>query len=380
MIPTTQQMRSVRQGQVYSDIQIDLTLRIFSKLLPMVIVGSLSMVAITALMAYDLRDRGVWVFTWVMLLASVMRIVPVVAFYRRQGIELTQSRAAQWRAHFTWTILVYCCCFAAETIYAYLYCNYAARMLCTMGVFSLCAMFGSRPGPQPWVGKSCTLIMLSALALGILHQGGILFPAGIILICAFAWVQCDSIQTRFEAMVDQMRTRRKMQLLAEQDTLTGLASRYQFEQRLAQVCRQQTQVALLFIDLDRFKSVNDTFGHAVGDQLLRQVARRISSSVRISDVVARLGGDEFAIMQSPAPSEQTIQVLAQRINNNLAAPFEIDGHSIAIEASIGIHLTQPGTGDDPAKLLNSADRALYGVKRAGGGTFSFFGPTDAPST
>jgi diguanylate cyclase (GGDEF)-like protein len=315
-----------------------------------------------------------------MLFASMLRIVPVVAFYRRKAIELTQSQAARWRLHFTWTILVYCGCFAAETIYGYLYCNYTGRLLCTMGVFSLCAMFGARPGPQPWVGKSCTLIMLAALALGVIHQGGMVFPAAMILICAFAYVQCDSIQTRFEAMVDQMRMRRKMQRVAEQDSLTGLASRYQFQQSLAEVCRQETQVALLFIDLDRFKSVNDTFGHDAGDLLLRKTAQRILTTVRISDLVARLGGDEFVVMQSPAQDEKAVQALAQRINVALARPFELNGNSIAIGASIGIHLIKPSPGNDPLQLLSTADQAMYSVKRAGGGSFAFAEPAEAPST
>ena len=127
--------------------------------------------------------------------------------------------------------------------------------------------------------------------------------------------------------------------------------------------------ALLFIDLDRFKQVNDTYGHAAGDTLLIQVAERLARTIRPTDLLARLGGDEFAILQTPLLSAASAKALAARINTDIGEPFEIAGRDIHIGASVGVRLSETGQTDADA-LLSKADQALYQVKQAGGGSFS----------
>jgi diguanylate cyclase (GGDEF)-like protein len=171
---------------------------------------------------------------------------------------------------------------------------------------------------------------------------------------------------------------RRSAYLAGHDQLTGLPNRYQFSTFLDDIaCKRRRisdHVAVFMLDLDRFKNVNDTLGHAAGDQLLATVARRLQDCVRETDLVARLGGDEFAIIQMLDGNEHpAVEALASRIVAAVAAPIAIDGHPIGIGVSIGISLL-PGDGTDPRELLGKADLALYATKAAGKNGFRIFHP------
>ena len=161
---------------------------------------------------------------------------------------------------------------------------------------------------------------------------------------------------------------RRSEHLARHDPLTGLANRMQFQERflqeIARVKRGGAPFALLCLDLDRFKAVNDTLGHAAGDTLLRIVADRLRSAVRTEDTVARLGGDEFVVIQTGATSRDDAAVLGGRIAEAVAAPLAIEGHTVEIGVSIGIALV-PCDGADPDAVYRIADRALYRAKADG---------------
>ena len=165
--------------------------------------------------------------------------------------------------------------------------------------------------------------------------------------------------------------------MARSDALTGLANRVQFRERLTELQMPDEAdadadaTAVLLVDLDRFKSVNDTLGHPVGDQLLRAAAQRLKLCVRHGDLVARLGGDEFAIVQVGATQPAAARSLAERLVRELAVPFEVDGHQVLVGASVGVALAKD-EGSDPDELLKKADLALYDAKAAGRGTYSFF--------
>ena len=162
------------------------------------------------------------------------------------------------------------------------------------------------------------------------------------------------------------------------DPLTHLPNRHMFHLRLEQEI-QNTQrtglkLALLFIDLDRFKEVNDTLGHNVGDQLLTEVAQRLSLSVRKTDMVARLGGDEFTIILSQLTDTQQVDSVAQNILSSLAAPFTLNNEMAYVSASMGITL-YPEDADEVEQLLMNADQAMYAAKKRGRNRFSYFNPS-----
>jgi diguanylate cyclase (GGDEF)-like protein len=174
------------------------------------------------------------------------------------------------------------------------------------------------------------------------------------------------------------RKRKELQIahMARHDALTNLANRTllneRIEQALARLRRQHEGFALFYLDLDRFKIVNDTRGHSAGDALLRAVADRLSACVRETDTVARLGGDEFAILQAATDREEDAEILAQRILAAVGAPYDLDGACAVIGISIGIAMA-PSDGVELEALLKTADIALYRAKLDGGSAYDFFG-------
>jgi diguanylate cyclase (GGDEF)-like protein/PAS domain S-box-containing protein len=158
------------------------------------------------------------------------------------------------------------------------------------------------------------------------------------------------------------------------DGLTGLANRALFEDRLTHALagarRHGRPVAVLFLDLDDFKTINDSLGHAVGDELLRAAARRIATEIRVTDTAARLGGDEFAVLLEVMDDESDADVIAQRLLEAVRAPVEIDGRELRVSASIGLARSDGSTGVED--LLRNADTAMYAAKDAGKGTTQTF--------
>ncbi len=161
--------------------------------------------------------------------------------------------------------------------------------------------------------------------------------------------------------------------LAHHDALTGLANRVMFQTRLEQEVGTGRRFGLVCLDLDRFKEVNDTYGHPIGDALLQQVGARLAACVREDDTVARLGGDEFAIIQHSARQPAGVLALADRIVRRLARPFVVEGREIVVRASLGV-ATAPRDGDVPDTLLRAADLALYRSKSTAPGGWSRFEP------
>jgi diguanylate cyclase (GGDEF)-like protein/PAS domain S-box-containing protein len=180
------------------------------------------------------------------------------------------------------------------------------------------------------------------------------------------------------AMVDITERRKaeaRIAYMAHHDGLTDLANRELYQDRLKQALEQSQpgnkRVAVLCIDLDLFKNVNDSFGHPIGDRLLRLVADRLRSQVRGNNLAARLGGDEFAIILAADVSPKEASDFADRLIKILSAGYDIDGVEVVIGASIGIALS-PGDGDTSEELMRNADMALYRAKSEGGGVHHFF--------
>jgi diguanylate cyclase (GGDEF)-like protein/PAS domain S-box-containing protein len=163
--------------------------------------------------------------------------------------------------------------------------------------------------------------------------------------------------------------------LAYHDVLTGLPNRARFLDALQQACRNATQrrrtLALLYVDVDNFKSINDTLGHHMGDRLLVALAERLGAAVRKTDVVARLGGDEFAILQTDLLDTEVALALARKLLHAMSRPFVFDGHKIYTSVSIGIAM-YPADAAKPEDLLRNADRAMYRAKREGRNNYKLY--------
>lgn len=163
-----------------------------------------------------------------------------------------------------------------------------------------------------------------------------------------------------------------MTRLANQDALTGLANRRLFEKRLehdiAHAQRHQGLIALLYIDLDRFKYINDSCGHRIGDKLLIEVASRLTATIRAEDTAARLGGDEFIIILSQITSAGDVKKVAQKVIEKINNTFHIDDHSLKIGCSIGYSIF-PQHSKNLQSLIHVADNAMYQAKKAGRNTY-----------
>jgi diguanylate cyclase (GGDEF)-like protein/PAS domain S-box-containing protein len=185
------------------------------------------------------------------------------------------------------------------------------------------------------------------------------------------------IQCNFRDITDRKKAEARIQYMALHDALTGLPNRTLLEDRLNQIItralRNQKRAAVLLLDLDHFKVINDSLGHHVGDQLLEIVATRLREALRASDTAARLGGDEFVIVLPEIGETKEAAIVARKLLKILVEPFFIDGNQLHVGGSIGIS-TYPTDGVDPGTLVRAADTAMYDAKRKGRGTFQFFTP------
>jgi len=176
---------------------------------------------------------------------------------------------------------------------------------------------------------------------------------------------------------ERMQAEQRIWHVAHHDALTGLPNRAllhdRLEQALAQASRDDHRVGVAFIDLDRFKSINDSLGHTVGDELLRQVAERLNGVVRAVDTVSRLGGDEFVIVLRQIAGPDDAVLVAEKIIGALAAPIAVQGHQLHVTPSIGISIF-PDDGTGALQLMKNADTAMYHAKARGRNTFQFFAP------
>ena len=185
-----------------------------------------------------------------------------------------------------------------------------------------------------------------------------------------------ALQSLQEQTKERTRAEAQITHMAKHDALTGLPNRVLFHQEMERALTRVNRddpFAVFCLDLDRFKSVNDTLGHPVGDALLIEVARRLKSCIREGDMVARLGGDEFAILQRDNRGLTDAPDLAERVILELSVPCHVPGHTILIGSSVGIAFA-PNDADDAVNLLKAADMALYRAKSDGGGNFRLFEP------
>jgi diguanylate cyclase (GGDEF)-like protein/PAS domain S-box-containing protein len=184
----------------------------------------------------------------------------------------------------------------------------------------------------------------------------------------------------FSDLTERRALDERIEYLAYHDQLTGLPNRVllhdRFKQAVASATRKNTMIAVLFLDLDKFKQVNDALGHAAGDELLQLVARRIEQSVREVDTVSRIGGDEFAILLTNLPDAQTISAIAEKILTEMTAHFTISGNTVDSSLSIGISL-YPTDGLELDLLLRMADASMYHAKNCGRNNYRFFSDQSA---
>lgn len=240
-------------------------------------------------------------------------------------------------------------------------------------------LFGFQPiNDQHWMAQYFMAIMALLYAVsGLLFEYSVLWDStwwlwhflrfvalSLLLFYFFAWFYQQTEQTR--------QNEKKLKNLAFYDNLTQLPNRALFQQnlqsRLAEVKQTQASLALFFIDLDRFKQVNDALGHDVGDRLLVLVAERMQHHLRQTDLVARMGGDEFTVILTDHPTQAGVEKVAQHLVEVLTPVYQIAGHALEIGVSIGIAF-YPKDAQTTQDLMRMADQAMYQAKAAGGNQY-----------
>ncbi|MFN6997396.1 MAG: putative bifunctional diguanylate cyclase/phosphodiesterase [Aquincola tertiaricarbonis] len=199
----------------------------------------------------------------------------------------------------------------------------------------------------------------------------------LLLLTLFTSLLDARLQGRAQLLAQSLQAANdELHQLAFRDALTGLPNRLLFDDRVAQAVqrtgRDGSTLAVLFVDLDGFKPINDSFGHAFGDLVLREMAQRLAAEARASDTVARVGGDEFVLLLQGVRNEAAVAQAAQRIIDALSRPVTVQEREVALSCSVGIAVH--GSGGERGKLMANADAAMYAAKRAGGRGYAFFEP------
>lgn len=215
-------------------------------------------------------------------------------------------------------------------------------------------------------GRLARTYMLRAAAVSVLLLA---------VLALLGWTSWQLHKTRERSAEERIAHAQRVEYLAYHDSLTDLPNRAFFSrlltQGMQQASRYQRSLALLFLDLDRFKNINDSLGHDAGDELLQEIGRRLRASVRESDVVARLGGDEFMVLLPEVQSERQVTPVAEKILAAVGRPFTLVGQEFRITVSIGISLF-PADGEDEQTLMKNADVAMYHAKELGKNNFQFY--------
>ena len=206
-------------------------------------------------------------------------------------------------------------------------------------------------GELRFLHKSGSWVWLEGFAQNLLHDPSV-----------------GAIVVNYRDITQRKATEKQLEYQAYYDALTGLPNRLLFRDRvvtaIAQAMRNRRALAVMYLDLDHFKLVNDGLGHSIGDKLLAQVAERLQASVRASDTISRLGGDEFTLLLNDVQSSDAVAGIARKILQSLARPFKAGGHELFVTASIGISI-YPNDGSDVETLLKTADSAMYRAKELG---------------
>jgi diguanylate cyclase (GGDEF)-like protein len=224
------------------------------------------------------------------------------------------------------------------------------------------------------VGAFVILCMIGSIAAAVLADEPKIQPwFVVVMVNAQAGLVFSAVSGRLRAFQEVQKGRVELERMARYDALTGLCNRTLFletlPKALARTSRVDRSLALLYIDLDHFKSVNDAHGHGCGDHLLQAVAERLQKTVRTGDLVARLGGDEFTMILENVNASSEVAAVARKLLRALSTPFRLPEATVKISASIGIIMIKGGQARNPGDLVRVADQAMYLAKNAGRNTF-----------
>lgn len=293
---------------------------------------------------------------------------------RRQSLTFEQAKALERR--FTWPYYTFAAIlglFGARVIQLPIP---EGHMIVVCLLVGYAAGVAAGMGLRPRIANISMIVALLPASITAMIVGNIFYQATGLFVMSFLAGGIYSLRGRHERAGKDIMLRLAFANLARQDALTALPNRVAlrewFDEQIV-TGGARGLIAVHYVDLDGFKPINDSYGHPVGDALLTAVGKRITHTIRASDMVARLGGDEFAVVQYGIAMEAEAQHLAERLAEAIAQPFQIEGHALRISASLGYIVTEAGA-DGLEELLGLADKALYASKRGAGAVTRYAAP------
>jgi diguanylate cyclase len=353
---------------------------VFTSLPPVALIGvTLSIVGF--LLAESNADAVLWILTALGAAVTAGRILLILAYRSRASREDIKDAPA-WERRYATGAYAFALVLGAFNLRAITIGDPMVAMLVTSVMFGYGAGIVARLSVRPTVCVISLALAVMPTAIGYLYSAvsadnnyvTTMYVGQTLLLIAFAAAGTEAMRHIYRTTLQHLFTRQDLAILAGQDDLTGLPNRTLLRARLneaiVQVRQSNRMVAFHGLDLDLFKSVNDSWGHPAGDLLLKLVAERLTGILRVGDTVARVGGDEFVVLQVGISHQDQASLLAHRIIRGLSAPYTIDGHEVRIGASIGIALA-PNDGVTFDRLAACADAALYRAKFNGRGSVVF---------
>ncbi len=378
---TSQRSFPSTAGPLPDSVYVELVDNLFTALLPVVIMG-VSLATMGALVAMRTGDAMIGGLTIVAAFWSFGRAAVMLAYRRARAVRpIDHAAARKWEGFYAVGSYIFAATLGAFNVRAFAISDPTAEMLATALIFGYGAGMVLRVSVRPWICVPSLMIAALPTSLAMLVKSTVASPdqsaylAQALIVILFTAASLETAAHLHRTLLAQFLSKSQLAGMARTDALTGLANRIllreRFEEELEKAEHGGT-LALHYIDLDRFKVVNDELGHPTGDTVLQHVAHRLIELLGPLDVAARIGGDEFMVMQVGLTSPAEAEILARRIIRALAVPYAIDGRTIGIGASVGIALA-PEDGRDLGQLLAGADEALYQAKTNARGSFAFWG-------
>lgn len=351
---------------------VELVRSLFQTLLPTTIMA-ISFLAVGARLSWETGDRSLAFLTGVGAIAAIARFTVILVHRQRaaeEALDVATAKIFERRfavVYFSFAILLGL--FGAR---AFLVTRPETLMLVVGLLFGYGAGVAAGLSLRPWISVPSILIAIVPTIVVAWLSSDAIYRATGALFAVFLGGGVESMLRRFRSETKKITMRRQFSALARRDHLTGLLNRLSLREEFEAFGSDgdQGSLAVHCLDLDRFKPVNDRYGHPVGDMLLQAVSARLAGMLRRSDFAARLGGDEFVVVQTGVGQAGEADMLARRIARAIAHPFIVEGQQITIGTSVGYALSSE-YGNDLERLLKCADEALCQVKREGGGVAKY---------
>lgn len=345
-------------------VEVEIISRLFNAL-PQVLCVTTGFVAGSAFIAYETGDPWMWAILAVAIVTSAARVGGVLVYRRVAPKRMTLEQARLWERAYSVPAIAFTIGIALLTVRVFA-AGWTNGEILAIGLTMALTAGSCARTLRYWLRATLSTIALGALIAMLLLSEDPVRLGIAALFALYLWSVYESSRHIVGQVEALLIAERELDAAARRDPLTGLANRRAFDEALASAS-DVGGFALLLLDLDGFKAVNDRLGHAAGDELLRQVAARLADTMREGDILARLGGDEFAAILS-ATDTATAKAIADRAVSAVGLPYVVFGTPAIVGTSVGIEVAHDGSKVDGEAVKAAADRALYRAKAVGKGT------------